>query len=350
MPTFKADDFDSDSDSEVSSNNLDDTPVSNSNEVPLFSGEDRKNLKSISYLKITKLDNPDSGYKGQVPISSTLETISQVFGNGIYNIEACNHKHKTLRTIENLKINIPITKALGPVSSSGTQLSNQSSQMEYDRIERLALKASESDKELTTKHMELLKSENERATSREREFMSGMIKHQETFFGSMMAMQNQQFQQTIAMMTASHNQTLQIITASHKNDTNPVDLLREGMQLAHGFMDDEDEDEELTPMGILSGGMKLLSQVKDKELSSGNQGQGQGQGASPISRMSPAQASAIKEGLIIRKELRKRGIDIRKLLVEHDTASNDSEPTESESNSESEEPSESSETDTDKDN
>ena len=56
----------------------------NAIEVPLFADSDGRSTRSLSRLRLYKVEpGGPPAYKGEIPLSSTLETIGQMFGDGI---------------------------------------------------------------------------------------------------------------------------------------------------------------------------------------------------------------------------------------------------------------------------
>lgn len=237
---------------------LSDAPIENAEEIPLFANADKRGLRTAVYLNIYKLDAPGAGYKGQLPLNSTRETIAQHSGNGSYNIEVCNHKHAVLRSLENIKIDIPnINQSKpslignGPIKGSDEVLTLIKSQHihhkdEVERVREISERASKESIENSSKFVELVTKTTETAAQREREHMMGVNKNQQDFFANFMAAQSQMFQQTMAMMIMGHQQTIEMIKASNdSNNRNPMEMvqvLMSGLKIGKEFGGDDSPD------------------------------------------------------------------------------------------------------------
>lgn len=269
-----------DEEEEKSSKGSTDSPISNADSIPLFEDADKRGVRTAAYITITKLDAPKSGYKGQIPLNSTLETIAQLFGNGIYNIAVVNHKHKILRTRENIKIDIPsevlegsinTAKANGSSSPQGPSILEVIDKLNASHSQEIERQTKQS--ELITKQVEansknyteLIKTSTESSAQREREFLQSASQSNKEFFASMMQMQSAQFQQMMIMMMAGHNQTIESLKASQAAN-NPllfVEVLMKGLQMGKGMDDDSPDWLKAIGMGKeMIGELGSLAKVK----------------------------------------------------------------------------------------
>lgn len=257
---------------------LTETPVENAKDVPLFADFHGKGLKSISYLRLTKQDKPGAGFKGNISLSSDLETIYRMYGNGLYNIEACNHKHQVLRIRENVLINIDMPENpkkedrnidLSVDSAKDKHISkliegiNDSHNSEVNRIQSLTDSVTKQVTSQGEQFVKLVQTQTESAAQREREHMAGVNKGQQDFFASMMLATNQMFQQTMAMLLAGHNSQIEVMRASFaREQNNPmqmVEILMKGLQLGKDLEGDDSPD---WIKGMTAGGDMLGSLAK----------------------------------------------------------------------------------------
>src|SRR5258706_6733663 len=171
---------------------LTEAPVENAKDVPLFADFHGKGLKSISYLKLTKQDKPNPGFKGNISLTSDLETIYRMYGNGLYNIEACNHKHQVLRIRENVLISIDNPEAKEVDSNNAavnavdtakdkhiSQLIGNMSESHKTEVARIQSLSDTVTKQVTSQgetFVKLVQATTESAAQREREHMAGVNK------------------------------------------------------------------------------------------------------------------------------------------------------------------------------
>lgn len=275
----------------------------NADSVPLFADSDGRSLRSIAYLKLSKLEEKGWAYKGQIPLSSTNETIGQLYGDGVYTIEGCNKKHKVLDTKENIRI------SLGYDSPKERQLALASvavdNTAEFDRIERLATTAGNESKELSKIFTTMVTTQAEASIAREMEFMKSMLKGQTDFMSGMMLMQAQGFQQTMAIMSTGHAQNIQQLkTSMGDKEKAPgvkemMELFMSGINVARDLNEDNDEDEEL-PLWqeILQGGFGILGSLAKSQLPAN------ATGANPA----PAEPAKIRSSVLSPRDVKKRKI------------------------------------------
>jgi len=266
-----------------SSKDLTDIPVENASDIPLFANADKRGLRTVAYLKLIKLDQPGSGYKGNIPLSSTLETIAQLYGDGLYTIEACNQKHIVLRREENVRIAMGEKKE-AVISGQQKQIGTNGVDAKDHHINKLITEIASTrarDKELSDKAIIQIREQGDRfvtlvtattesAAQRDREHMASVNKGQQDFFANMMQAQNQMFQQTMALMMASHSQTMQILQASSERDrenNNPmamVQVLMQGLKMGRE-LDGDDTPDWLKAIGVgkdMLGQLTMLATMK----------------------------------------------------------------------------------------
>lgn len=314
-----------------------DKAVANADDIPLFANANKRGLNTAAYLKITKLDQPKAGFKGDIPLNSTLNTISQLYGNGIYNIELCNGQHKVLRSMENVRISIDEPDVESSSNGNGVTSDSMhiaaliksqhiSNERNTERALRLAEAGGKDAKELALAHTALVTTTTESAAAREREHMAGVNKSQQDFFGNMMLMQANMFQQTMAMLTAGHNQTMESLRATNERDAqqnNPLvmmQILREGIALGK---DTDGEDREPWERAITSGSEALGNLLKLKEGSPpalpvktlpNPSTPVTNATTQPIKKKAAFTEGEAKELLELKQVLVKRGIDLEQML------------------------------------
>jgi len=305
-------DLDEVADSEVIDSELDfadsDDEVSNAMDVPLFSGAGFANNRAIAKLRLVKLDNPGAGYKGEIPTSSTLETIGQLFGDGVYNIEAVNARGFRLRVLENQRISL----GLGPMDGSRVAPAAVAgpSAAELDRVERLSRQAAAESVQQANAHTRLVQETSQAAAAREREFMQGANAQTQQFFASILAAMTQGHQQQLAMMQASHTHTMEMMIAMRAGNGEEssaermLALFAQGLNLGRSL---DQPDERPFWQEILQGGVGLLAGAKQQSqaaLPKLSKGSGQSNGSS---------AGKDKLRRIV-LAMRRRGIDPDQLL------------------------------------
>jgi hypothetical protein len=243
--------------------------ITNAGEIPLFHDADKRGLKAAQYLKIVKIDKPDSGYKGKIPISSTEETIAKLYGNGIYNIEACNHRHQIIRTIESLEISIPEEiKGVNPLMVPGLRNENSFVRQDNERVDRLHDKVTKQVTDNSNQFVQLVTKQTTESAQREREHMASVNNQQQTFFSSMLAATSQMFQQQILLQREQHQQTLQLLATNKPNENQGMQMLLAGIALAKelgsGGEGDNTPDwlKALSQGGEMLGNLVKLSEVK----------------------------------------------------------------------------------------
>jgi hypothetical protein len=309
-----------------SKKDISDTPIENAADIPLFEDSDKRGLRSATYLKVIKLDKPGAGYKGQVPLTSTLETIGQLYGDGIYNIEACNHKHQILRSKENIRIsltepnseNAKLTSRNG--SNNDIQLISQLNAAHAEEIKRtreISERVANESIVQSKQHTELVRTTSESAAAREREFMQSAQKNQQDFFGNLMIAQSQMFQQTMAMITMGHQQTMESLRATTEREmnsgSNNVEVLMKGLSLGREMAGGDDSPDWLKALDKGGNMMKDLLQLKtDNQSPIPNQTTPQKQ--RDPNRKSPLTRSELLEIIRLKKSLNAKGIDFESMV------------------------------------
>jgi hypothetical protein len=295
-------------------------------DVPLFSGAGFANNRAIAKLRLVKLDNPGAGYKGEIPTTSTLETIGQLFGDGVYNIEAVNARGFRLRVLENQRIAL----GLGPMDGSRTVPVAVSgpSQTDLDRIERLARQAAAESVQQAAAHTRLVSETTQAAAAREREFMQGANAQTQQFFASILAAMTQGHQQQMTMMQTSHTHMMEMMLALRGGDGESgtermLGLFAQGLNLGRSL---DQPDEQPFWQEILRGGANLLSSARQGQLAAGV----------TVPKLSKGNNGKDKLRRIV-AAMRKRGIDPDQLLSMLEGGENRPAATEREPDADSEE-------------
>ncbi len=301
----------------------------NAIDVPLFADVDGRSTRSISQLRLYRLEaGGPPAYKGTIPLNSTLETIGQVFGDGIYTIEGINHKHTVLATKENIRISL--ARDNGQDARQLELLPNPN--VEADRIERLARASANESNQNSRQFTELVMTTTQAAAQREREFLQAGVAQMSNYFSGMMSMQQQGFQQLMTMIQASHNMTIQSLHAAQPKkgaESNPMqfaELLMKGINIGRDFGDENGADKDGRPFwqDILSQGLGVLASTRQQEgVPSPN--------ALPVPQLSARQRRALKEAVGLYKKVRAAGIDpdefIARISEERESPSTEEEPT-----------------------
>lgn len=238
----------------------------NAGQVPLFTGSDGRSLKSITAIRIYKFEKAGYAYKGQVPTTTTLETIGQQFGDGLYTMEGINAKHKVLAVNENVRISLGEHEKQPQLPHMG----KADSAAEIDRVERLATKAADATVASMGDFTKAMSSMYEASAAREREFLANQNRQQSEFMQGMLTAQQQGFQQAMTMMTAGNAIVMQQLLAMNSGErnqqTDPKELMQlfmQGITLGRDLSDggDEEDDGDVV-QGILRGGFQLLKATR----------------------------------------------------------------------------------------
>jgi hypothetical protein len=254
----EAEDLDDDIE-DIPEDELTDAPLTNATEVLLFSGTGMQGKNAIAKLRLIKLDNPGAGYKGEIPLNSTLETIGQTFGDGNYQIEALNASHKVLRTLSNQKI--ALQNSLAEKPASNVAYLPGSNAAELDRVQNLAMQTARESKEQSQQFLTLVTTMLSSTAERERSHAAETRRETQAFMTGMLAAQQATFAQMMTLLQTGHNQTLEQLRALPRNTDNSekmIAMLMQGISMGREI----DEPEE-TPFWkeLLEGGTKLLSGV-----------------------------------------------------------------------------------------
>lgn len=308
-----------------------DVTIVNADEIPLFADADKRATKVGKWLEITRINPPNNGYQGKIPKNSTLETIANLFGNGIYNIDLVNGKGQVTHSKEGVKINIPNYQSdntdnakKSPLQSdsatsraiSSLHISNKESQ---ERVERLALKTAEDATKLAEKHTELVMTSSREAALRDREFMTSTNNQMQTFFANMFQMQQAAHNQSLEAQRISHEQTMQILLATQSNKQDPMQALLVGIKLATELGNGESEPEWLK---AISKGTEGLGHLAALALRSNNptnvptQQTSKPVSKNPTKKKAPISKGELLEVIKLKKVLLAKGIDFEQMVLD----------------------------------
>lgn len=312
-----------------------DNPIENAAEIPLFFDADKRGLATAVYIKIVKVDEPNSGYKGNLPLATTLDTIAKLFGNGFYNIYACNHRHRELRSKENVKIDIPIGKSpmIGSTSESrGSDLVLKeifaNHEKEVQRISSAISASADERKQQSNEYVKLVSTTMKESSERERSFMDGQNKNQQTFFAQLMLAQNQMFQQTMAMISAGHAMTIESLRSTSERDKNSskdsIELFMKALAMGRELSGDDTTPDWLKALNSGENMLSKLLLLKDENKSEpGRNGNtsNSSPNSSPNSNLRPGPRTKIpltKQEVLdivkLKKVLSSKGIDLSTLV------------------------------------
>lgn len=192
-----------------------DAPVENAEDLPLLTFAGTGKANTVTYLKVTRLDGGkgERGIKGKLDPTSTVEDVARRFGNGTYNIEGCNYKHKCLARQE-VEISIPgfdedtgpaQPQVSGPSPNFALHQMKMIADMSKDHsgtVKDQASATAEQVQAMASKTMEMLTAFTSAQRESERSAYAASQANQQTFFASMMAMQNTAHTQQMEMLTA----------------------------------------------------------------------------------------------------------------------------------------------------
>lgn len=240
--------------------------------VPLFADTDGRTVRSVSQLRLYKLEaGGPPAYKGTIPTSSTLETIGQMFGNGLYNIEGLNHRHTVLASKENIRISLDLPPPEPTVDEKS----------DLARIERLARASAVESVENAKAFVQFMSTQAQLTLERDRAFYASQAQAEQQRYQQQLDAQRQadaqrnreqqiMFAQTMAMMSAQNNVTIRSLEAMHdprkrgKDEDDGrrlVDTLLQGMKIAGELRGDAEPEDEPMWAGILKGGLGMLGNV-----------------------------------------------------------------------------------------
>lgn len=294
--------------------------MDNALSIPMFADTDGRTVRSISQLRLYKMEaGGPPAYKGTIPTTSTLETIGQMFGNGLYTIEGLNHRHTVLATKENIRISL-LDAELPAAMGNGAS--------DVERIERLARISANESHENSKAFVAYMERAAADAREKDRAWYAAQNEAAERRHAQEMQLARESFTQTMAIMSANNAFTLRAFDAMHSGDkrkqgdddgTKLVNMLIQGMKIA-GELRGDSEPTEQPPVWaeILKSGFGALGTVA----------QSAGTAASHVLTPPPTQPTQTREPTprqrkLVRKarramdfydQIRAKGIDPDELL------------------------------------
>ena len=243
--------------------------------VPLFPGISSDPKRTVGYIECVKVDPPGDGYKGRLPPGTTHETISKMFGNGIYDLTCVAESGKILRRASGMKISIewgqeePVDEdedfeETRSSSSPDMQLLHWQNDRHKEGLASFTQMMTELQKSTAAAHaqqLQLIQGSNDRGSQREQTFMTAMMTlmaqnnlAQQTFMAQQMAAAERDHQRTIERQRVDHDNTYRMMMRMQETRqvANDPQLFLQGMQqgmalLGAGDDDGEGEDQDDTP-------------------------------------------------------------------------------------------------------
>jgi hypothetical protein len=260
----------------------DDVPLTNREVIPLLPNANRKQAREAIAMKVIKLNNPGSGYKGDVHIGADEEYIANLYGDGIYTVEFVNNKRKVISKREGIKVAVGMNEDkekinIGNPSIDALRLAHISHQNERQRTDLMNHEVVKTAKELANNHTNMVMETAKQTTERDRTFYSGQLQNTQSFFASMLehqratadqdrARNDQMHQQQMQSQQQMHYNMMQMMEQMHQRSSelnNPMLLLtlfKQGMEMGQG-MGDESEPWER----VIKTSVEGLSSLRDMQ-------------------------------------------------------------------------------------
>lgn len=243
-------------------------PLENSEPVPLFPDLDKDARNVITSIEVHRTTPPGEGYKGTVPPNATKEFLGRRFGNGMYNLEACNADGVCLRRVQNVTIALPPLPESNGAHRATTGMFDMD--MATKLLERLTTeheKSSQRQKDLTTEtisatretaktYAEMMREDAKERAERDRVYHDAQQKQQQQFFTVMTTTMLQQHQQAMENMREGFQQTVQMMEMSHRHtlqQNNPAflfQLFERGMRIGSEMGGDDNPVSQVFGMGL----------------------------------------------------------------------------------------------------
>lgn len=196
--------------------NKDDIALTNNEVIPMLPNANKKEAKEAVAMKVHKLNNPNSGYKGELHIGADEDYIANMFGDGIYTLEFINNKKKVLKKREGVKIavgaNTDNPRDSGPDNKENLdalRLSHISHNLERKRSAELNASVIATTRELATQHTSMVTETAKASAIRDREFFSGQASSAQSFFASMLQQQQQMAENARLHSDQTHRQQME---------------------------------------------------------------------------------------------------------------------------------------------
>lgn len=250
-----------------------DRPVENEGPLPLFPDAHRNTQRVVAYVRVTKMDSPADGYKGDVPATATLQFIGNLYGDGIYNLEACNAGHKVLRQRQGVKIAFG---GPGRRTGNGTpsptgdphlpmRVMAQQHKDEVERLDKLTTRTTDQVTKQGDQFVTMVTKQAESSMVRDREFFKANGEQQGQFFQAMIAQQQAMHQQSMESQRAGFQQTIALMESMHARSAeqnNPamlVSVLMRGLEMGRDMDSSEDDPDWIRG---LNAGSKMLGDLR----------------------------------------------------------------------------------------
>lgn len=339
------------------------SPVENSDPIPLLPNLDSNARHTVAYIRITKKFPPgDDGIKGNVPNSADIEFVARRWGDGIYDFEGMNQNHQCLRRQQNVKIAMglepkvssnPIQSA--PIfSDSGMSerlLIRQSEEHDKNaqRNKESADKAIDTARQLSQDYATMIREDSKTRSERDRDYHKSNSEQQTNFFQSMLESQRESHNQAMERERESFRQTMQLMHASHEHTmamNNPAFLLtlfKEGLMLGSQQSGGEETDPLTT---IVNAGVSGLSEMRQMMQLSAKPGPAKlPSNANPSGQKSDKKLAISREEMMelirLKKSAEKKGYDFSGLVKQAQVMVENAEPEATEDESEESEESDS---------
>ena len=331
-------------------------PLTNQDAIPLLPNANKKTEREAVGIKVFKLDPPNSGFKGEVPLSADQAYIASQWGDGVYTLELFNDKRVTLKKVEGVKI------ACGYVPNAGSERASDSIESERlsatqenqreGRLDRIHREVLDRTTKLADKHTDLVMQSAERMSTREQSFFTSMIESARQSAAEERERSRQSHDQEMERIREQHRMDMErerernAAMLQQNNPANALELLRQGIELAGGMGSGEPTEpwvkavehgvtglKHLRDIAVVSRGRKLIrGGAKPRALTAGtrgsalanaaNAGNGGGKaatGTAPTSVPSQTPRSQktreiAREVALVARECDKRGIDFREVL------------------------------------
>lgn len=274
---------------EESEDEAGESPVENASDCPLFPNANKRTTRHIDHLSVEKLDAPNDGFKGNLPMNASKMDIAVRWGNGHFKINGINGKGASIRH-DKLTIALSTnelrsirkgqraqeevendeTPQARPSNGGGDDIARLAMHAQHnnhkEEVERLANMANRVNEEVSRQGKEyvaMVTHTHDNQTEKDRTYYKVQNAQQQTFFSQMhqqseqahvqsMAMQQENFKQTMLMM-----QSLQVQQAQANNPAVLVTMLMKGLEMGQGM--DSDEPDWLKALSAGGGMMKDLA-------------------------------------------------------------------------------------------
>jgi hypothetical protein len=250
--------------------------------IPLFPDADKNPQNVIHELQIWKVSGPDDGYKGSVVPSSTLLQLARLYGNGVFNIHACRADGKILRRSQNVKLDMPnavltavkaAPQGAAPIDLTLLKYQHETNEKAAERVTEMAREASAQSREQSSAHVKMVQETATATATRDREFFTGVMSTQQSFFSAMLAQSAQQHAHQMEQLRVSAENERIRQEAAHERQlqlsdpTTLISLFRQGLETGQGM--NADDQSPITVIGntVAAGLKEVRGMMALKQLS-----------------------------------------------------------------------------------